>query len=293
MNFHQTEAYARFLRLIGWRVEICGAVRAFVRPLPFLPISFMKLQRVSVNRINWDWVKRLERKYHVYETVIEPDELSPTPPQIDARLLSRGFKPATDFMLTTKTRIIDLTAAEATMLAAMKPKTRYNIHVAEKHHLKTKVWTMDTVVGDEFLFQNYYELLVRNAKRIKMLLLPKAWIRKQFVAFGNRGFVVGAISVDSTALLNAAAFFTSKDTCSYSHNGSTTLGRKQMAPTLTIWEGIREGKRRGLTRFDFDGVYDERFPTQKRFQGFGRFKEGFGGEELYFPPMYRRFRWPF
>lgn len=296
MNFHQTEAHAQFLQSIGWRIESCGKrfdAQAFIRPLPILPLSLLKLQRVKPGQFDWDKVIQLEKNNHVYETVIELDTLSDQPPLLIQELLNHGFHPVDDYMLTTKTRIIDLNQSKEIILAAMKPKTRYNIHLAKKHHLCSIVWTMDEVANSTLLFQNYYDLLVQNAKRIKMLLLPKEWIYKQLIAFGKQGFVVGVTQKDSSVLLNAAAFFTSIDTCSYSHNGSTAAGRTLMAPTFTIWKGIGEAKRRRLAFFDFDGVYDERFPKQQRFRGFGRFKAGFGGTELYFPPMYRKYRWPF
>ncbi len=298
MNFHQTAEHAGFLKSIGWTVEEkkCGSVlvRAYIRRLPILPISLMKLQRVDPVTIDWNWVHDLQRTYHVCETVVELDGFSLEPPAIEPTMLHQGFRPGHDYMLTTKTRVINLGQSESILLAQMKPKTRYNIKLAQKHRLVPYVWTAREVVKQPDLFGVYYALLKQNARRIGMLLLPKDWIYKQLVAFGSQGFVIGIRQTNSPDLLAASLFFTSTTTCSYSHNGSTTLGRKLMAPSLIIWEGMKEGKRRGLVEFDFDGVYDERYPKrQQRFKGFGRFKAGFGGEERYFAPMYKQFRWPF
>ena len=292
MNIHQTKAHADFLRSIGWIIEekiIRGTrVYAFVRELPVLSISVLKLQRICPKLIDEEWIEYLEKKYHVYETLVEIDELDLYPKTIDLA----KFMPAADFMLTTKTRIIDLSQSEDLMLAAMKPKTRYNIHVASKHALFTSIWSTKVIAGNDDLFEMIYGLLRTNAARIKMLLLPKQWIKKQFGCFGNDGFVIGVFDAKKR-LVNAAVFYCSDTTCSYNHNGSTEIGRRFMGPTLAVWEGIKEGKRRGSLTFDFDGVFDERYPhTQKRFQGFGRFKEGFGGNELYFQPMYRKMRNP-
>lgn len=296
MNFHQTAEHAGFLESIGWTVEkqTCNeqVVRAFIRKLPGLPLSLMKLQRISLNDIDWEWVERLQQKYHVYETDIELEGLFSTPPSQVVALVEYGFRPGTDYMLTTKTRVVDIRQGDEQLLSAMKPKTRYNIHLAERK-LASQIWGAHEVCSSMKLFDAYFTLLKQNARRIGMLLLPKDWIYKQLQSFGARGFVIGVTQKDSSELVAASLFFTSDTTCSYSHNGSTEEGRKLMAPSLVIWEGMKEGKRRGLQDFDFDGVYDERYPKrQKRFQGFGRFKAGFGGEELYFHPMYKQLRWP-
>jgi lipid II:glycine glycyltransferase (peptidoglycan interpeptide bridge formation enzyme) len=62
----------------------------------------------------------------------------------------------------------------------------------------------------------------------------------------------------------------------YWHNGSLDIGKKLFAPTLCIWEAILECKRRRLKVFDFEGLYDERFPNKNTsWKGFSRFKLGF------------------
>jgi hypothetical protein len=297
MNFHQTTEHARYLQSIGWIVEthIHGStlVRAYIKRLPLIPISLMKLQRMTTDSIDWKWVRSLQQKYHVYETDIELDQYSDTPPQEDEALIAHGYHPVTDYMLTTKTRVVDLSQTETALLQAFKPKTRYNLHLAEKHGLVSTIYSATTCLTQSDLFDRYYDLLALNARRIGMLLLPKSWIRAQLEGFGDHAFIVVVTQPDSDAWLAASLFFTSSTTCSYSHNGSTALGRTLMAPTLAIMAGMQEGKRRGLVEFDFDGVYDERYPKQqRRFMGFGRFKAGFGGQEVYFPPMYKQMRWP-
>jgi len=53
-----------------------------------------------------------------------------------------------------------------------------------------------------------------------------------------------------------------------------------------------EGKRRGCRWFDFDGLYDERYQPTEAWQGFTRFKLGFGGQETTYMGSYVK-RWPF
>jgi hypothetical protein len=77
-------------------------------------------------------------------------------------------------------------------------------------------------------------------------------------------------------LLAACLILTSQNMAFYWHNCSTHDGKKLFAPTLCIWQALKESKKRGLKIFDFEGLWDERFPKlNKGWQGFGRFKEGF------------------
>ena len=64
---------------------------------------------------------------------------------------------------------------------------------------------------------------------------------------------------------------------------NTSVGRNLLAKPLVLWEAIKESKRRGLKVFDFEGIYDKRFPKlNKGWKGFSNFKKGFGGEKVEF-----------
>lgn len=56
-------------------------------------------------------------------------------------------------------------------------------------------------------------------------------------------------------------------------------GKQLFAPTLLVWEALKLAKKRGCTVFDFEGIYDSRFPkAAESWKGFTKFKEGFGGK---------------
>ena len=57
------------------------------------------------------------------------------------------------------------------------------------------------------------------------------------------------------------------------------LGKKLFAPTLLVYEALKLSQKGGCERFDFEGIYDPRFPkSAESWKGFTRFKEGFGGK---------------
>jgi hypothetical protein len=294
-SYRQTPEYGRFLKKFGWRVEKTSAAKtplyAFIKPIG--PVSILKLQRVEKTTLVWDWIRQLQKKHRVVATYLEPAGYSQQPTDTDFEIIKHGFRVAPDIMVPTKTRLIELNQPEIQLMAALKPKTRYNLKWSRKQNLVTRIYAGHELVRDQEKFERYYQLLSLNAKRVGMLLLAKEWIKAQLTAFADRGLVVWMSEAGQPdEPVSVVTYLTSSDTAFYTHNGSTARGRKLMGPTWGVWAGMMEAKRRGLTYFDFDGVYDERRPHQA-WLGYTRFKAGFGGREMYFDLMYKQFRWPF
>lgn len=62
---------------------------------------------------------------------------------------------------------------------------------------------------------------------------------------------------------------------------SLKVGKKLFTPTLLVWEALKLAKKKGCKIFDFEGIYDERFPkASESWKGFTKFKEGFGGKKV-------------
>ncbi|OGY17537.1 MAG: hypothetical protein A2784_01375 [Candidatus Chisholmbacteria bacterium RIFCSPHIGHO2_01_FULL_48_12] len=244
IDLRQTPEYADYMQLIGWQ-----AVRVpdflYVKKLPLFPWSIAKLQRAE--NVDWKLVERARKKYRV-------------------------IKLFTEEMVAKKTIWLDLRKSEKRLLAEMKSKTRYNIGLAQRKGVKVQI-----VSGRKILETGLFNLLKRNASRLRIFELPQKWFEAQVKAFGEKCFAV--LGYAENELVAGNFFMTSSDGCFYSYNGSTGLGRKLMAPSLCVWEGIREAKRRKLKTFDFEGIYDGSW-SLRRWRGFTRFKQGFGGEEI-------------
>ena len=69
-------------------------------------------------------------------------------------------------------------------------------------------------------------------------------------------------------------------------------GRKEQIQYKIVWEGILWAKKRGAKVFDFEGIYDPRFPD-KSWLGFTHFKKSFGGYEVEYPGAYTKTVFPF
>lgn len=277
-DVRQTREHAAYLKAIGWTIERSPAgVLAYIRKLPLLGVSVIKIQRVASAVLDYDWMAQLARTHRAVVLYVET---------IDAALTSHGFRADGGAMLPTKTLVVDLGVSKTRLLAEMKSKTRYNIGLAQRKRLEIKIVTGDTLIKNTLLFNEYYELMEHNSHRLHTFEMPRKWLAAQLAAFGNKSFVV--MVREKEVLAAAAMFVCSSDSVFYSHNGSTAEGRQLFAPTLAVWQGMLEGKRRDLHWFDFDGIYDERYPLP-RWKGFTRFKLGFGGETVVFPPVQRCF----
>lgn len=175
------------------------------------------------------------------------------------------------------TRVLDISKSEEEILAAMKPKTRYNIRLAEKKGVTIKMLDSDDIL---------YELLEKTSKRdrgyhphekkyyTKMIKeLAKNDVAHIFVA-EHEGDFLAAILV---------GFF--GEVATYLHGGFDDKKRNLMAPYLCQWEAIKYAKKHGCTLYDFWGVAETDDPKDP-WAGITRFKEGFGGEKVIFAGTY-------
>jgi lipid II:glycine glycyltransferase (peptidoglycan interpeptide bridge formation enzyme) len=53
---------------------------------------------------------------------------------------------------------------------------------------------------------------------------------------------------------------------------------------------MKEAKKRGSLVWDFEGIFDQRFPN-KDILGYTHFKKSFGGKEIEFPGAFTKWFW--
>ena len=75
-ELRQCDDYAAYMRKIGWRVErLPEKAYVYIRRLPLLPFSAMKVQRVKFAEINFEWLDEIANKHRVIRRYLELDEL--------------------------------------------------------------------------------------------------------------------------------------------------------------------------------------------------------------------------
>lgn len=218
---------------------------------------------------------------------VEPDRIF-----ADGDLASLGFQKSSKTVQTPETLIADLTLSEDALLARMKQKTRYNIKLAARHGVK-----IIGVEGKESLDPEIFlSLMKETAVRNRFRLHPAEYYRAMTDA------LVGAEPKREAQTCSAKFFFAQYEgkivSCAlvaffgaratYLHGASSDEYKNIMAPYLLHWEIMRYAKSRGFSEYDFWGIVTERTDKKNRqkWEGFSRFKEGFGGNVAEYPGAY-------
>jgi len=169
-----------------------------------------------------------------------------------------------------QTIIFDLEKPFDDLLRGMHPKTRYNIHLAERHGIEIRV---------ENKFGNFLRLLKETSGRDNFFLHPDNYYKKMFeILASTSDFNIKPWVAKSKGQIIAVAMigYFGK-TATYLHGGSAHNYRSLMAPHLLHWAIIKDAKVNGFKYYDFWGIDEKKWP------GVTRFKKGFSGEELNFP----------
>jgi len=169
--------------------------------------------------------------------------------------------------------VLDLDRKEDEILSGMKPKTRYNIRLAERRGVKVFPATPD-------LLPLFYELYRQTAERNRFspcdyrhfaALFPAEFLDPDspeilfLLAEHNRDLLAGAIIVISG------------ETATYLFGASSNVKRNLMAPYAIQWTAMRMARAKWCLHYDLGAVSPGRDPDHPYF-GLYRFKTGFGGK---------------
>lgn len=166
---------------------------------------------------------------------------------------------------------IDLTKSEEELLKKMKPKTRYNIRLAQKKGVVVREMTNNR--GFE-IFANLY---FKTCQRQKYYGHNYQYHR---IIFENLKKKIAHILIAfyKNTPLSAYEIFLFNNVLYYPYGGSSLEYRNLMGANLLMWETIKFGKRMGAKIFDMWGSLPPDYQEKNSWAGFTRFKEGYGGE---------------
>lgn len=178
------------------------------------------------------------------------------------------------------TVLLDITKTAEELLAQMKPKWRYNIHLAEKKGVQV------TRCGAEAI-PVFYELYEETSKRDGIALHKESYYRDLFECASSFAENAESFSKKPTVSLYVARFedmpiaaiitlFTEYEAV-YLYGASSNHHRNVMPAYLLQWKAIQDAQAHRCEVYDFYGIPptdDEHHPMY----GLYRFKTGFGGE---------------
>jgi len=275
LDLRQTDGYAEYMRLLGWEAGKIKGMYYFCKRLPILG-SIIKIQRFDklVPIPDLEILAKHKKAFVVF--------LEPLNNKLFDYYSGKGkFKLAKTTNLPSKTIRFDLSKKDEKILKDMHYKTRYNIGLAVRRAVKVR--TSKNI----HLFSEFWH---RSARKRGLYFSMRNEIYSIYKAFGGNAIILFAYL--KKELIAAVLLIKADKSLHYMYAASTKEGNRNFAPTLLVWEAIKLAKRIKLKKFDFEGIYDERYPL-KTWKGFTRFKESFGGKVIVYPGTIRKYYFPF
>lgn len=276
-DFRQSPFWAKYMSSIGWQVETIDGIQIYIRKL--FGISFIKIQH-PLGKIPFKKIDSLARKYHAISVVIEPHTAS----YDERQFFQNGYQISSMHHAPTATRKIDISKPIKQIFAGFSENAKRNIKKAEKNNLKIHV-----VLTKDDKNNTYFEMfhtLQKNLTKLKKFYAPGYnESKKKNNALKGGSFFVFAFHKNEPIAAVWYGYYNGVIT--YLQTGITQKGYDLLANYLLVVEGIKVGKKLGCTVFDFESIYDNRYPKEsKRWKGYSEFKSRFHGEEIYYPPSW-------
>lgn len=275
-DIRQDKHYADYLNKEGWTTERVGGIYYFIKKFPIIG-SFLKVQRPK--NIDFGVIDRLCRKYGVFQIIIEPDIRHFS----HESLVKNGFKLSNSPYLPTKTLQIDLTRSISVIEKHFKKDTRRAIRKGSGLAIKSYSSPSEIKKWREAWKKSVN--LSRYVPGVDQLNNLRKSFSSSYSIFLTSHNISGSI-------IGGALFTRSSHGIAYYWYGFTNNeGRTSLSQYSLLYQGILWAKKMGCKVFDFEGIYDERYPN-KSWLGFTHFKRSFGGTEVLYPGCYTRFRFP-
>ena len=264
VDIRQSLQYANYLNKIGWKTKRIDKTNYFLKKLPFVG-SILKIQRPE--KINLKTINKLTKKQRTFQIVIEPKK----PVEIKY-LLANSYKQSKSPFLPTKTIRLNLSNSEIKLFKNLKKDCRYGINKNSKEQLK------NSKIKDFEKFRKAW----KKAVSLKRYVPPLSHLISL-----KKSFADNSLFITDKAMNSGAIFISNKDITYYWQAFTNKKGRKNLTQYKIVWQAILWAKKKGVKIFDFEGIYDQRFPN-KSWLGFSHFKKSFGGKEVEYPGCFIR-----
>lgn len=282
IDARQTPQWSAYLKSLGWNIETSRSLQIAIKKLPFFNCSFIKILH-PIGPLPFNLIDSISKKYKAVWTVIEPHAYKFDEDSFNAH----GYVHASVFHAHTATIKIDLLQHESDLFHSFSENAKRNIRKAEKNNLKIKTISMKRKRNWKY-FDLFYELL-SNLGRMKHFYVPsKDEYKKKMMAFLDSSILLFAYKGEVPV---AVVWYVSfKNVFAYFQTGITNQGYETLANYLLVWRGLLYAKKNKLTVFDFESIYDERFPKNvPRYKNYTEFKKRFHGQLILYPQPYIKF----
>lgn len=283
----QSWAWGEFRQKTGLKVirlgafdqnKIVAGYQLTIHPLPLIDRTVLYFPKgPAPDKTMMESLKEVGRKEKAIFIKIEP-QIAPSE-GLDNYLAKNNCQRGRP-LFTKYTFTLDLTPSEEQILASMKAKTRYNIHLAQRHGV---------IVSEDNspqAFEKYLELMAETTRRQRFYAHNASYHRKMWETMRTAGIAHLFRAVYRDKTLAAYIFFAFNNVLYYPYGASSREHKEVMAPYLIFWEAIKFGRRAGCKKFDMWGSLGPDPDPKDPWYGFHRFKEGFGGKLTEFAGSY-------
>jgi lipid II:glycine glycyltransferase (peptidoglycan interpeptide bridge formation enzyme) len=200
---------------------------------------------------------------------VEPE--LPDTPENRAALSAAGLRKSEDVQISRATVFVDVSRDEDEMLASFKPKTRYNVRLAQRRGV-----IVEPVACTPTAIATMHRLMASAFARAALPLRPVAYFSGYWRLFEACGQGQLFLARHGDEILAGAYVMLLGDKAWYKDGGSLPGRSELMAPHLLQWEIMRWLHARGVASYDLFAVprADEP-PHQSSLRGLRQFKTGF------------------
>lgn len=178
------------------------------------------------------------------------------------------------------TLLLHVSTSEEQLLAAMHPKTRYNIRVSEKKGVNVRFSSSAEDV------RAFIDASQSVTNRTGFSYHPDEYYRGILEVLGKENMAELAIAEIGGQVAAVHLMIYADGIATYAHGASKNEFRSAMAPALLYWKTIQRAKEKGMQLYDFFGVAPENAPEDHPWNGITRMKLGFGGTRVSYAGAY-------
>ena len=230
---------------------------------------------------------RLMKRRRAILLKLEPDRL--TELRFSTRLAALGFRPSPQTVQPPRTVTIDLTRDDEAILAAMHPKTRYNIRLAAKKDVLVREATFDDLAA-------FNGLMEVTGERDGFSVHSAEYYEAVFKLFGATDQARLLVATYEGQVIAGVFVFALGERAWYFYGASGEAERQRMPNYALQWAAMQWAKSRGCKEYDLWGIPDEDEATLEAqylernddLWGVYRFKRGFGGKVIRFAGAFDR-----
>ncbi len=230
-------------------------------------------------------IDRLALRERAICVLAEPEEVS------GCAILSRafGWRASPTVIQPQRTIRLAVDRDDEALLASMKPKTRYNIRLAQRRGVEVRIGTP----ADLGVF---YDLLRETSRRDGFGIHRLGYFRDLIDVFGEDAALLIAEKDGAPAAAALVVRFGTETV--YLYGASAERHQRHMASYLVQFAAMRWARARGCRHYDLwgipstdeppDDVPENQLNVRQGLWGVYRFKAGFGGDVFSYPGVFER-----